>query len=267
MDIFISYAYEDLTLFRIPEIAEYLEHKLEIGRVFYWERDNSSTQTIVAYMEQTIINCDIVLAISSEFSSKSSPVEKELEFAIIKNKIIIPIFKDIAHVKEFITIFRGLEFGVDFQEFLDNLISIIKGNRTSKVRDHEHQKVQKLFENLWKMTSKLFNPNLETSHSFTRKLLRSEEMQDYFGITVRKKENLENQNVGFLDGKYYIIPNSKTLRVRRDSGEASTLLTKNNLLEIYKKDKNTILIIFFFDIKKYVEKEFNLKLSLELVGN
>lgn len=262
MKIFISYAHKDLTIFRIPEIAEYLENISEIERVFYWERDNSSTQTIVEYMEQTILECDIILAISSEFSLKSSPVKKELEFAIIKDKIIIPIFKDIKHVKEFIKPYRGVDFGVNFNQFLVNLTTVIKGNRKRPIKEPDFQKIQNLFENLWRITLKLFNPILETSHSFTRKLLRSVEMQNYFGITVRDVANLDDQKVDFLDGKYYIIPNSKTLRIRRESGEISTLLTRNNLKEMTREDWNKILLNFFLDVKIYVEVEFKIKLFI-----
>ncbi len=65
MNVFISYASEDFTPFKIPKIASYLENQPEIQNVYYWERDNDSSMTIVEYMEQSILNSDIVLAIKN----------------------------------------------------------------------------------------------------------------------------------------------------------------------------------------------------------
>ena len=129
MDVFISYASEDLTQFRVPEIADYLESQPEIQRVYYWERDNDSNKTIVEYMEQSILNSDIILVISSQHSLVSAPVNKETEFAVIKNKRITPIFEDFEHVRDFIRLYRGVEFNSDnFEGFLNILMSIIKGD-------------------------------------------------------------------------------------------------------------------------------------------
>lgn len=127
LNVFISYASEDLKLFRIPEIADYLENQPEIKKVYYWDRDNDSSQTIVEYMEESILKSDIILIISSQHSLASAPVKKETEFAVVKDKIIIPIFEDIKNVREFITTNRGVKFDNNhFNEFLIKLKSIIK---------------------------------------------------------------------------------------------------------------------------------------------
>jgi len=116
-----------LNRFRIPEIADYLERQPEIKKVYYWERDKVSFHTLVEYMEQSILRSDIFLAISSQHSLTSPPVKNETEFAIVKNKTIIPIFEDIKNVREFITTKRGVKFNKNhFNEFLKNLKSIIK---------------------------------------------------------------------------------------------------------------------------------------------
>ena len=212
--IFISYASEDLNRFRIPEIADYLESQPEIRKVYYWERDNDSSQTLVEYMEESILNSDIILIVSSQHSLTSTPVKKETEFALINNIRIIPIFQDIEKVRPFIRIYRGVEFNnYHFNQFLDNLMFIIKGNASSTLPQISNRGsvVQISFEKLKKLITKLFNPNIETAYIFTSKLLRSEEMQDHFGITVREQDNLDDQKVSFIDGLYYIIPNSKIL--------------------------------------------------------
>ena len=138
LDVFISYASEDLNLFRIPEIAAYLESQPEIQKVYYWERDNDSSQTLVEYMEQSILKSDIILIISSQHSLASAPVKKEIEFAVVKNKRIILIFEDFKNVREFIKVYRGVKFNSShFNDFLNNLISIIKGgndNTTSPIK-------------------------------------------------------------------------------------------------------------------------------------
>ena len=128
LKIFISYASEDLKLFRIPEIADYLESQPEIQKVYYWERDNNSPQRLFEYMEESILKSDIFLAISSQHSLTSSPVKKETEFADYNEKIIIPIYENMKNVREFIRINRGIKFNrTHFNDFLKKLKSIIKG--------------------------------------------------------------------------------------------------------------------------------------------
>ena len=121
--------------------------------------------------------------------------------------------------------------------------------------------VQNLFEKLKKLIIKLFDPNIEIAYIFTSKLLRSEEMQDNFGITVREQDNLEDQNVSFIDGLYYIIPNSKTLTIRRESGEMETLLTRNNLTHLTEEEIINRLNNFFLDVVNYVREEFDIEMS------
>lgn len=264
MNVFISYASEDFTPFKIPEIASYLENQPEIQNVYYWERDNDSSMTIVEYMEQSILNSDIVLAISSQHSLVSAPVNKETDFAVIEEKMIIPIFQDIENVRAFIRIYRGVKFNSNnFDEFLDDLMHIIKGDTSSTLpqRSIQELEIQNLFERLKRLIAKLFNPNIETSFIFTSRLLRSEEMQDYFGITVREQDNLDDQKVYFIDGLYYIIPNSKTLRIRRESGEIETILTRNNLTQLTEEEITSRLNRFFLDIVNYVKEEFNIETS------
>lgn len=142
-------------------------------------------------------------------------------------------------------------------------MSIIKGDDSTATpeRFSNELRVQTLFKKLKKLTTKLFNPNIETAYTFTRKLLRSEEMQDYFGIVVRDQEYLEDQKVYFIDGLYYIIPNSKTLRIRRESGEVDTLLTRNNLTLLTEEEINNKLINFFLDIVNYVKEEYDIEIE------
>ncbi len=264
MNVFVSYASEDLIPFRIPEIANFLENQPEIQNVYYWDRDSDSNMTIIGYMEQFILNSDILLAISSPHSLISTPVNKLTDFAEIEDKRIIPIFLDIENVRPFLKRHRGVVFnGNNFDDFLHNLILIINVDGSSALpqRPSQELEVQNLYEKLKKLITKLFDPNIEIAYIFTSKLLRSEEMQDNFGVTVRERDNLEDQNVSFIDGLYYIIPNSKTLRIRRESGEVETLLTRNNLTQLAGEEITNRLNRFLLDIVNYVREESNIEIS------
>ena len=258
MKIFISYASVDLNLFKVPEIADYLESQDEIERVYYWERDNDSTMTIVQYMEQSILESEIILVISSQRSLESEPVSRETDFAVIKGKRIIPIFQNIADVREFIRQYRGVTFDSNnFDKFLSKLMSIIGGEHREEPREQEsvNQQVQEVFDKFKKLTIKLFKPTSQTGYAFASKLLRSEEMQEFFGISVRDKESLDDQKIYFIDGFYYIIPNSKTLRIKNENGKDETLLTRNNLNQLSDDKKKEILNNFFMNIVRYVKED------------
>ena len=153
--------------------------------------------------------------------------------------------------------------GNNFDDFLHNLILIINVDGSSALpqRPSQELEVQNLYEKLKKLITKLFDPNIEIAYIFTSKLLRSEEMQDNFGVTVRERDNLEDQNVSFIDGLYYIIPNSKTLRIRRESGEVETLLTRNNLTQLAGEEITNRLNRFLLDIVNYVREESNIEIS------
>ncbi|HDZ16964.1 hypothetical protein LCGC14_1064760 [marine sediment metagenome] len=264
MNVFISYASEDLNPFRIPEIANFLENQPGIQNVYYWDRDNDSTMSIIGYMEQFIQNSEILLAISSPHSLTSTPVKKETDFAEIEDKRIIPIFINIENVRPFLKRHRGVVFNShNFDEFLDNLISIINVDGSTPILQRYSQEfeVQNLFERLKRLIAKLFDPNIEIAYIFTSKLLRSEKMQDYFGIIIRHQDYLDDQKVGFIDGLYYIIPNSKTLRIRRENGIEETLLTRNNLIEITEEGIINHLNGFFLDIVNYVREEHNIEIN------
>ena len=104
-----------------------MESQPKIKKVYYWERDNDSTHSIVEYMEQKILKSDIFLAISSQHSLTSVPVKNETDFAIINEKRIIPVFENIKNVRKFITTYRGVKFNkAHFDDFLKKLNSIIK---------------------------------------------------------------------------------------------------------------------------------------------
>lgn len=108
INIFISYATEDLNRFNVLKIVAFLESKSNM-QVYYWERDCGSYQSIIQYMEEKVKISDVILAISSEYSMNSEPVQKEIDMAVYQNKRIIPIFKNIKYVREILQPIRGIE--------------------------------------------------------------------------------------------------------------------------------------------------------------
>lgn len=127
--VFISYATEDLKNYNVSEIAEILEEKREISKVFYWDRDCDSSQSIIQYMEKSITKSDVVIVVSSHHSTNSVPVNQEIDMAVYLGKIIIPIFKNIDDVRLSLRPKRGVKFNdKEFKKGMEELMSIIVGN-------------------------------------------------------------------------------------------------------------------------------------------
>ncbi len=95
----------------------------------------------------------------------------------------------------------------------------------NKIKDKKIEKFLKLA----KLLDRLFYKRGETASNFTQGIMDDPELRDYFGISIKNPQstNLANENVYFLDGDYYIIPNSVTLQ-RTDVQPTHQLITKNN---------------------------------------
>lgn len=135
---------------------------------------------------------------------------------------------------------------------------------TSKMKK-EHitiEKMQKYLENLRKLFEKLYLTKAKTSYPFTIKILDSREMQEYFGIIARETTRpgvpIDDIPIYILDGKYYIIPNSATLRIENNRGQYDNLLTRNSPPELV----NTVLNDFFKNIIDYIKNEHNISLKV-----
>jgi len=103
---------------------------------------------------------------------------------------------------------------------LSSSITQIEKNKTKK---------SEKFLKLAKLLDRLFYKRGETASAFVQAIINDEELRDYFGISIKNPQstNLANEKVFFLDGDYYIIPNSVTLR-RIDVHPEIQLITKNN---------------------------------------
>jgi len=122
MKVFISYAMKDLDSFRIPEVADFLEFQDDIERVFYWDRDCDSNQSIIKYMENSIQDCEKIIFVCSENTKDSASIQQELEMATYSHKSMIPVFRDLEDVTLILRPKKGIRFeDINFQGFLEKL--------------------------------------------------------------------------------------------------------------------------------------------------
>lgn len=129
MKIFISYATEDLERFRILSLALTLENCPKIEKVFFWDRDSDASQSIIKYMEESIKNSDCIIAISSQNSKYSGPVDQEIEMAVYLGKTIIPVFQDIKDVRLSLQTKRGVRYNSNhFDLFIKELYRVVTGD-------------------------------------------------------------------------------------------------------------------------------------------
>lgn len=123
MELFVSYAIEDIDLFDIPNIINDLEKYPAIEKVYFWNRDNTSSQSIKEYMKEQIEKSDIFLIFCSELSMKSEAINFEITTAKNQKKSIIPIFKNINDVRKDLLEYRGVRYNKqDLKDFLLNFI-------------------------------------------------------------------------------------------------------------------------------------------------
>ena len=70
-------------------------------------------------------------------------------------------------------------------------------------------------------------------------------------------KSIDDEAIYFLDGKYYIIPNSATLRTLNDSGKYVNLLAKNSP----KKEISKILNMLFDELIINIKDEYNIDIG------
>ena len=123
--------------------------------------------------------------------------------------------------------------------------------------DVQEGPIQGDFTKLKQLIIKLYKSKTKSSLNFALQVRKFEEWQDLFGFAVNNKEPIDDQYHYFLDGKYYVIPNSATLRKENEKGNYETILSKDDPHEKIVLELNN----FFNEIKKYVKTEHNYKLK------
>ena len=123
-NVFLSYSTEDTGLFKIKEIAKYLESNPDISKVYYWEKD--SGQNIIEYMEKNLEKSRVFILFCSENSNDSKSVKLERAAAIQMSQEermrILPIFMNSRDIPLLVKPFLGVEYQQDdFYHFLQKL--------------------------------------------------------------------------------------------------------------------------------------------------
>jgi hypothetical protein len=131
-NIFLSYSTDDTELFKIKEIASYLESHPDITKVYYWEKD--SGQNIIEYMENNLEKSRVFILFCSQNSNESKSVKLERAAAIQmvqEDKMrILPVFMNPRDMPLLIKPFLGVEYQKeDFEIFLKKLSEEIFRNR------------------------------------------------------------------------------------------------------------------------------------------
>ncbi|MFX0067103.1 MAG: leucine-rich repeat domain-containing protein [Candidatus Hermodarchaeota archaeon] len=94
--VFFSYATKDRDSFQIPKLAQLLEAKPEIEKVYYWEED--ATGSILKFMEEKVTEADTCVFFYSAVAAASSAVELERNMAVHLGKHIVPIFTNLEDI-------------------------------------------------------------------------------------------------------------------------------------------------------------------------
>lgn len=122
--LFISYATKDAEIFKIREIAESLSVYPNIEDVLFWQKD--SRDNIIAFMNENVGKCDLMLLFCSPNAMKSPPVEKEWTAFDYMNKPIIPVFYEVDDIPPLLKPRQGIKFNIfEFQKNIDNLYDLI----------------------------------------------------------------------------------------------------------------------------------------------
>ena len=116
INIFISHATIDSTMYNLLEFVEELQKYPNIAKVMIWE-ENAKID-IIKFMNDNLEACDILLLICTNNSSKSPHVFHEWSACLAADKRIIPIFDNLKNVPFILKSKRGLQCN-------ENLISQI----------------------------------------------------------------------------------------------------------------------------------------------
>jgi hypothetical protein len=115
-------------VFEVGKVAEMLSAYKEIADVWYFEEDTK--EDFVAYMNEYIAACDLLILFCSENAEKSRHVNEEWKAAYAMEKMIIPVFKELEDIPPLLRSKVGIVFDqFDFQKTIDNLYNRILKNQ------------------------------------------------------------------------------------------------------------------------------------------
>lgn len=192
INIFISHTVNEFALYKIKELAKYLEHQPEINEVYFCEEDLSGN--IDGWMEETVPKSQLLLFIGTQQSKFSKDCTEERRLANINNIPIIPVLGIDIEWKEleFIGLSRelGFEFKEDkFDELCEKIYQYIHGFKRKR-------------DLLSKEQNAIDKSRLEISSLFATKL-NSEYYKAIFAENYPKIEELrqkyKSQKITFIE--------------------------------------------------------------------
>ena len=115
--------------------------------------------------------------------------------------------------------------------------------------------IQNLLNKLSQLFDTLYITKVKSSAQFSEEIINDYEMKKHFGITVQKSDRSGIPNddlpISFLKGRYYLIPNSATLRENRPQGQDNVLLGKGST----EQEIIQVLEGFFDDFIDFIKQE------------
>lgn len=143
--VFISHAIDDYSLYRIEEVARFLESRKEISNVYYVEVDLIGN--IDDWMYRTIPRCQLLIFIATDNSLNSMDCLTELRIALKNNIQIIPIlgvnqrWEDLAFADFDISKEVGFAFDpMEFKSLCKDLYRYILGFKLALEKDVKSRK-------------------------------------------------------------------------------------------------------------------------------
>ncbi len=127
---------------------------------------------------------------------------------------------------------------LELAKFYKDLQDFIKLNKGYELKLPEEllDKVKELeeiynaFDEITDLVIQLYKTESKSCAYFARKILNSEKTRQLFGISIRNPNRpdgyIADEYFYFIEGKYYIIPNSITLRIQNPQGDYDNLLSK-----------------------------------------
>ncbi|MBN1213842.1 MAG: TIR domain-containing protein [Candidatus Lokiarchaeota archaeon] len=124
--IFISYAKNDSSYFKIKEIAENLENNNPDVKVMYFERDKIGGEDILNYMERGVQWCNVFVWFHSENSMNSKAVIDEYKMAKYLGKDIISVTEDFNSLPLSARVTWAILYENDIQKLTKKLLKDMK---------------------------------------------------------------------------------------------------------------------------------------------
>ncbi len=151
--------------------------------------------------------------------------------------------------------FELMAFYKDLQEHIElntGYELILPENLLNKVK--QLNEIKECFEEFTDLIIQLYKTESKSSSYFAKTISDSKTIQKLFGISIknpnRQNGYLADEFFYLLEGKYYIIPNSMTLRIKDQNGNYKDLLTKwSTQKEIFNELKK-----LFEDFYEYILK-------------